>query len=490
MRIVLFFLLSCSAFSGFSQIQLSQTVFDLGEISLLNSDIVDFKAQNISNKTIFLLRIEAEPSVGFQYTSKTIRPGTKEGIRMKLNPDSKGKVERKVQLFFSNNTHPIEITLRAVVKALPKNNRTACPQFGTVLKAPTGRPQPVAKIQKFDLILFDTESENQLAIVESNLETQAKKTVAVTPIIAVPKSNSPAIRPNNTARPSRSKKVRKTPEERRNAPSLGTVLFGQKVDSTTIPEESEQKERLIEEEKPIRKIKGAIVLETIREPVAGVRVIEKVQNPKVKSIQETIQPSPQVEEIEEGQTLLDESFKPNNIVFLIDASTSMREEQKMKILKTAMIQLLEPLREIDFITIVTYSGEAKVVLPTSSGNLKDEIAVQIENLKADGSTNAVKGIKKAIQVGKSNFLDDGNNQIFLASDGDFNIGENNMSLRKKIVTTAEQGLTISVLGIKNDNWTNKSLKEIADLGKGDLLKIKSMRDASKVVQSMKRKAKL
>ena len=122
--------------------------------------------------------------------------------------------------------------------------------------------------------------------------------------------------------------------------------------------------------------------------------------------------------------------------------------------------------------------------------MKDEIAVRIENLKADGSTNAVKGIKKAIQVGKSNFLEDGNNQIFLASDGDFNIGENNMSLRKKIVKTAEEGLTITVLGIKNDNWTNKSLKEIADLGEGDLLKIKSMRDASKVVQSMKRKAKL
>ncbi|MFB1023187.1 MAG: VWA domain-containing protein [Vicingaceae bacterium] len=490
MRIILFFLLSYSALSGFSQIQLSQTVFDLGEISLLNSDIVDFEAQNISNKTIFLLRIEAEQSVGFQYTSKTIRPGTKEGIRIKLNPDSKGKVERKAQFFFSNNPNPIEIILRAVVKALPKNNRTACPQFGTTLKAPTGRPQPVAKIQKFDLILFDTESENQLAIVESNLETQAKKTVAVTTPTSTPKSYGPTTRPNRTARPVRFKKVRKSPEERRNSPSLGTTLFGQKVDSTAVTEEPEQKEKLIQKLKPVQKTKEAIVMGVEAEPIAEKILIEKVQNPKVSSKQETIQPSSQVEEIEENQTLLDESFKPNNIVFLIDASTSMREEQKMDLLKTAMIQLLEPLREIDFITIVTYSGEAKVVLPTSSGNLKDEIAVQIENLTADGSTNAVKGIKKAIQVGKSNFLENGNNQIFLASDGDFNIGENNMSLRKKIVKTAEEGLTITVLGIKNDNWTNKSLKEIADLGEGDLLKIKSMRDASKVLQSMKRKAKL
>jgi len=120
--------------------------------------------------------------------------------------------------------------------------------------------------------------------------------------------------------------------------------------------------------------------------------------------------------------------------------------------------------------------------------LKDEIAKKIENLKADGSTNAVKGIKKAIQVGNNNFLEDGNNQIFLASDGAFNIGERNMSLRKKIKKTAEAGLTITVLGIKNDNWTNKSLKEIAALGEGDLIKIKSMKDASKVLKSMKRRS--
>lgn len=91
-------------------------------------------------------------------------------------------------------------------------------------------------------------------------------------------------------------------------------------------------------------------------------------------------------------------------------------------------------------------------------------------------------------MGKNNFLENGNNQIFLASDGAFNIGENNMSLRKKIKKTANEGLTITVLGIKNDNWTNKSLKEIANLGDGDLIKIKTMRDANKVVQSMKKKA--
>ena len=42
-----------------------------------------------------------------------------------------------------------------------------------------------------------------------------------------------------------------------------------------------------------------------------------------------------------NDSLLNDSYKPNNIV-LIDASTSMREDDKMDLLKSAMIELLIP----------------------------------------------------------------------------------------------------------------------------------------------------
>tara|TARA_R110000868_G_scaffold231920_2_gene485377 strand:+ start:429 stop:1799 length:1371 start_codon:yes stop_codon:yes gene_type:complete len=439
---------------SFSQTQLSQTTFDLGEISLLNSDIVDFEVKNISSESVFLLRIEGEQNVGSQYTSQTFNAGEKEGIRIKLNPDKKGKIERKVKLYFSNNSSPVEITVQAIVKDLPKNNRTACPQFGSALKPPTGKTQPVAKIQKFELLLYDNDSKEELSLLNETKKVKEEETVSFIPE-AQNTVETKDIR--KTVRQQRPNKEKKNPRDRRNAPSLGEILFGKIEDSTNV--ETEEIDAIIEEKS-----------ETLTEA--------QVNDEEASEVVKDTSPN----------NLLDQSYKPNNIVFLIDASTSMREEQKMDILKKAMIELLEPLRDIDYITIVTYSGEAKVVLPTSKGNLKTEIAQQIEDLKADGSTNAVKGIKKAIQVGKDNFLEDGNNQIFLASDGAFNIGENNMSLRKKIKKTANDGLTITVLGIKNDNWTNKSLKEIATLGDGDLIKIKSMRDASKVVQSMKRKA--
>lgn len=479
MKVFIHLVLSLSTLFGFSQIQLSQTEFDLGEISLLNSDIIDFDVKNISNETVFLLRIAAEQNVGFQYTSKTFRNGEKEGIRIKLNPNKKGKIERKVKLYFSNNTEPIELTVKATVKVLPKNNRTACPQFGSALKPPTGKTQAVAKIQAFEVILYDDNSENQLAKTNTSILADETVTQKETEIPKQTKttssSNDSQFAERESSRTQSTRRTKTNPQDRRNAPSLGAILFGNSIDSTEKENEPKKKVEIVDS------ARNEIVIEEPQKeevPEAEVEEVVLVADNK-KSSKRTSQ-----------SNLLDESFKPNNIVFLIDASTSMRQDEKMDILKKAMIELLEPLRDIDYITIVTYSGEAKVVLPTSKGNLKEEIIKQIESLKADGSTNAVKGIKKAIQVGKANFLEDGNNQIFLASDGAFNIGENNMSLRKKIKKTAKEGLTITVLGIKNDNWTNKSLKEIADLGNGDLIKIKSMRDANKVLQSMKRKAML
>jgi len=186
-----------------------------------------------------------------------------------------------------------------------------------------------------------------------------------------------------------------------------------------------------------------------------------------------------------NQSLLDNNYKPNNIVFLIDASTSMREAGRMELLKTAMIKLMEPLRSVDYLSIVTYSGEATILMPPTSGEDKSIIQTSIENIPADGSTQAVKGIKEAIEVGMSNLIQDGNNQIFLASDGAFDIGDRNTRLRKQISTTAESGLLISVIGIKNENWTAKRLKEIAYLGGGTYVKIKSEKDTDQVLEEMK-----
>lgn len=252
------------------------------------------------------------------------------------------------------------------------------------------------------------------------------------------------------------------------------------------------------EERKVNEIQSEYVelmdIQTLKEVQQNKEVLNIVQEtPKKKEEPPLLikpQPKPRlandaIVENNTTKTLLDDKYKPNNIVFLIDASTSMREAGRMDLLKTTMIKLMEPLRSIDYLSIVTYSGEASTLMPPTSGKDKNIIKSSIENIPADGSTQAVKGIKEAIEVGLSNFIENGNNQIFLASDGAFDIGERNTRLRNQISKTAESGLSISVIGIKNENWTAKRLKEIASLGKGNYVKIKSEKETEQVLEEVK-----
>ena len=46
------------------------------------------------------------------------------------------------------------------------------------------------------------------------------------------------------------------------------------------------------------------------------------------------------------------------------------KNDKLELLKSAIIELLTPLREIDKIAIVTYKNEAKIVLPSTTADNK------------------------------------------------------------------------------------------------------------------------
>lgn len=413
-----------------SQSYFSNTVFDLGEISQINQDVAEINLSNPLEEDIYILRIDADPRISIRYTSKSLVSGSATLLRFKLNPSQQGRLREKAKIYLSSNAQPIEIIFKGIVKTIPKNNKTACPDFSGGRKAQLSyqlfKQQLEGEKNQFFVELVDKEqaplNQEEINVSNDRQEQQADHIK------------------------SRKDKVRKTPEERRNSPSVLEILFGDEREDST-----------------------EFLTET------------SVEIPESSQEEGTV--------LGDDSNLLSEEFKPNNVIFLIDASTSMKEEERMHILKHAMIQLLEPLRAIDYLSIVTYSGEANVLLPPTAANQKEDIRAVIENIIADGSTHAAKGIKKAIQLGESNFIVEGNNQIILATDGAFELGSRNESLRRKIKKTAQDGLTVSVIGIKNANWTKKSLKEIVELGEGNYLKIDNMKEASKVLEEVKKKSK-
>ncbi len=193
---------------------------------------------------------------------------------------------------------------------------------------------------------------------------------------------------------------------------------------------------------------------------------------------------------EESNEMALNNHLPNHIIFLIDVSNSMNEENKLSLLKASMIELLDLLRPEDHLSIITYAKESITLVESEPGIDKERIKTTISSIQADGRTQAVKGIRQALHVGEKNFIKNGNNQIYLATDGAFNIGQRNESLRNEIKSSAKNDLSISVLAIKNDLSNKASLKEIVRLGEGQIIRINHERDASKVSENVIEKSKV
>ena len=174
--------------------------------------------------------------------------------------------------------------------------------------------------------------------------------------------------------------------------------------------------------------------------------------------------------------------KPTNFVFLIDTSGSMNSSDKLPLVKTAFIKLLNELNENDTVSIVTYAGSDKVVLEGVTGDNTDEIAEAIEELEAYGSTNGSAGINTAYDIAEDYFIKGGNNRVILATDGDLNVGVTSQDdLTDLITEKKESGIYLSVLGFGNDNLKDNKLEALADNGNGNYAFIDSRYEAKRVL---------
>jgi Mg-chelatase subunit ChlD len=167
-----------------------------------------------------------------------------------------------------------------------------------------------------------------------------------------------------------------------------------------------------------------------------------------------------------------DKFGVNNIVFLIDESGSMKRDKKMEMLKAAIKELVKALRGVDKITIITYAASAEVLLPTTTADKKEEIYSLIDSLIPYGWTNGVSGMNNAYEMIDKNFVPDGNNQLFLATDGEFNQGDvTEGSFTEMVKLNAAKGTKLSIVGFGQNEKAVKLMKKMAESGQGNFLQI-------------------
>ncbi|MCB1518369.1 MAG: VWA domain-containing protein [Hyphomicrobiaceae bacterium] len=171
-----------------------------------------------------------------------------------------------------------------------------------------------------------------------------------------------------------------------------------------------------------------------------------------------------------------------NLVFLIDTSGSMNDQDKLPLLIKSFSMMLDALGPDDKVSIVAYAGSAGTVLEPTPANEKRKILSALRGLSAGGSTAGAEGIELAYQLAEEAHVDDGVNQVILATDGDFNVGLSDPSaLEDFIAEKRDEGTFLSVLGFGNGNLNDGIMQALAQNGNGAAYYIDTLREARTVL---------
>lgn len=169
-------------------------------------------------------------------------------------------------------------------------------------------------------------------------------------------------------------------------------------------------------------------------------------------------------------------FATNNLVFLLDISSSMNDTNKLPLLKEALAQLLDLMREEDNITLITYSGKAEIVLPTTSVSSeanKNRVLSIIDQLSSDGSSDANKGILLAYKAIEESMIKNGNNRIILATDGAFKVSSRIKRMIRKGAKEKDP-IRLSIFYFSKKEYTHHKelLEGLSQIGLGKYRHIK------------------
>jgi Ca-activated chloride channel family protein len=183
----------------------------------------------------------------------------------------------------------------------------------------------------------------------------------------------------------------------------------------------------------------------------------------------------------QGKKIDYENVKPSNLVFLIDVSGSMSDANKLPLLVRSFKLMAQNLDEKSKVAIVTYAGNAGVVLESTSVRNIKKIEEALDALVSGGSTNGAGGIEMAYKIAKENYIDGGNNRVILATDGDFNVGNTSDSgLLDLIQKEAKSNVFLTICGFGMGNYNDQMMEQISNKGNGNYFYIDNWGEAQKV----------
>ncbi|AUZ04857.1 MULTISPECIES: vWA domain-containing protein [Vitreoscilla] len=178
-----------------------------------------------------------------------------------------------------------------------------------------------------------------------------------------------------------------------------------------------------------------------------------------------------------------EAMPPANLVFLVDVSGSMDDNNKLPLVKQTLRLLTEQLRPQDKVTLVAYASGTQVHISGANGRDKNDLLKAIDQLRASGSTAGADAMEVAYKQAQKHHIKDGINRILMMTDGDFNVGTVDFNtLKSRVEQQRKSGVSLTTLGFGTGNYNEHLMEQMADAGDGNYAYIDNEKEAKKVLQ--------
>ena len=172
------------------------------------------------------------------------------------------------------------------------------------------------------------------------------------------------------------------------------------------------------------------------------------------------------------------NLPPVHICLVIDRSTSMTGD-RMETIKANVARLIQNLKPKDFISVVTFSDRATVIVPPTNVQDKKRIEHEINLITTDGGTELLQGLAAGVSQLRISRGMKAISELILLTDGHtYGDEEACLDLAKQ---ASQEGITISALGIGNE-WNDAFLDKMTSLCGGNTVFAATPEDLSRYIQ--------
>lgn len=415
-----------------AQIQVDKTIFDHGDIRLFNNDTAWFTLSNNSSKTVFLLPTMPKDDYAVLMDGQSLAPGGSMRIGIVYYTGEKGRFDQKIPLYFSNAKEPLILNIKGNIRSIHETAFSACPSIEN--SRPLKPDLIPLKITVRDLATSELLSAVKIEAINRRVvyncvpgyESSTYKCKLPYGLLGI-KAEKKGYEPAQL-------------NFEYNAHNYECVVFLKRSTGSDS----------IREKEPERVAKHDPI-DTVRKDDIPVYVPVAYSDSGFNSYR----------------------YKPNHLIFIVDISGSMKDSGKLNFLKRAMRELTAMIRPGDYITLITYTNKVKVVFEHKSGLETSAINMAIDTLKAGGGSNGSQSLVIAYELARKYFINQGNNQVFIATDGLLNSSKmsNEDLYRMAARAYREDHVILSAIGFGDDAAAIAFLQKLSRSGRGNFLRI-------------------